>query len=208
MASWSKKSVDRRDWRACNQKLVDRGAFFLDHSIIEKWTGGVDRLNERKYGRLYEFPDELFYWAAMQHVVMGTPYRQIECLKSISRARASRCRIIRRCTRGSSPSNSTWMLALKKKELVVAVDSTGLKVNHRGEWRRLHLGRKRHGWIKLHVCVDKHSGQVLNFRVTGENAHDSELFIPLLKQIADRIGPNHINKVLGDRGYDSKRNYN
>jgi hypothetical protein len=53
-------------------------AFFLDHSVLEKWKSGVDRLNEGKYGRQYEFPDELIYWAAMQHTVRGTPYRQIK----------------------------------------------------------------------------------------------------------------------------------
>jgi len=95
-----------------------------------------------------------------------------------------------------------------KKRLVVAVDSTGVKVSHRGEWRRARQGRKRHGWIKLHVCVDGKTKQVLGFRITGEHAHDSEMFIPLLKQIADRLGANRIEKVLGDRGYDSKPNYN
>ena len=75
---WGKKYVDGRDWSACNKKLVDRGAFFLDESILEKWKDGVDRLNRGKYGRQYEFPDELIYWAAMQHVVLGMPYRQIE----------------------------------------------------------------------------------------------------------------------------------
>lgn len=75
---WGKKYVDRRDWKASNQKLVDRGAFLLDHSILEKWKSGVDRLNMGKYGRQYEFPEELIYWAAMQHVVLGMPYRQIE----------------------------------------------------------------------------------------------------------------------------------
>lgn len=91
---------------------------------------------------------------------------------------------------------------------MVAVDSTGVKVSNRGEWRRKNLGRKRHGWIKLHVAVDKQSKQVISFRITDENAHDSEMFIPLLKQIADRIGANRVKKVLGDRGYDSKPNFN
>jgi len=48
----------------------------------------------------------------------------------------------------------------------------------------------------------------MSFRVTDEHVHDSEMFIPLLKQIADRIGPDKIEKVLGDSGYDSKRNFN
>ncbi len=78
MSRWGKKYVDGRDWKLSNQKLVDRGSFFLDRSILEKWKDGVDRLNEGKYGRQYEFPDELIYWAAMQHVVLGMPYRQIE----------------------------------------------------------------------------------------------------------------------------------
>jgi hypothetical protein len=75
---WGKKYVDTRDWKACNQKLVDRGSFLLDHGVLEKWKQGVDGLNEGKYGRPFEFPDELFYWAAMQHVVLGMPYRQIQ----------------------------------------------------------------------------------------------------------------------------------
>lgn len=56
--------------------------------------------------------------------------------------------------------------------------------------------------------MDKKTKQVLSFRITGEHAHDSEMLIPLLKQITDRIGPNRIRKVLGDRGYDSKPNFN
>lgn len=75
---WGKKYVDDRDWKQCNQKLVDRGTFFLDHSILDKWKTSVDCLNAGKYGRPFEFPDELFYWAALQHVVMGMPYRQIQ----------------------------------------------------------------------------------------------------------------------------------
>lgn len=75
---WGKKYVDDRDWKRCNQKLVDRGAFFLDHKVLDKWKASVDRLNAGKYGRPFQFPDELVYWAALQHVVLGMPYRQIQ----------------------------------------------------------------------------------------------------------------------------------
>jgi hypothetical protein len=34
------------------------------------------------------------------------------------------------------------------------------------------------------------------------------MLIPLLKQFADRVGPNKIEKTLGDSGYDSKQNFN
>jgi hypothetical protein len=75
---WGKKYVDARDWKECNQKLVDRGSFLLDHGVLEKWKENIDRLNLGKFGRPFEFPNELFYWAAMQHVVLGMPYRQIQ----------------------------------------------------------------------------------------------------------------------------------
>jgi hypothetical protein len=91
---------------------------------------------------------------------------------------------------------------------VVAVDNTGIKVSNRGEWRRKYLGKERQGWIKIHVALDKKTRQVVSFRITGEHAHDSEMFIPLLKQLADRISPNQVKKVLADRGYDSKPNFN
>jgi hypothetical protein len=97
---------------------------------------------------------------------------------------------------------------LSKKRLVVAVDSTGVKVFNRGDWRSFQKDRDGHRWIKLHVVVDKTSKQVLSFRVTDQHTHDSELFIPLLKQVDRLIGPGHIKKVLGDRGYDSKPNFN
>lgn len=61
-----------------NQILVDRGAFLLDHSLLEKWKSDLDRMNAGKYGRHYKFLDELIYWAAMQHVFLGMPYRQIQ----------------------------------------------------------------------------------------------------------------------------------
>jgi hypothetical protein len=51
---WGKKYVDERDWKQCNQKLVDRGAFFLDHSILDKWKASVDRKNDGKYGRPFQ----------------------------------------------------------------------------------------------------------------------------------------------------------
>ena len=77
LSRWGKKYVDNRDWKTYNQKLVDRGSFILDQRILEKWKTSLDRMNNGKYGRHYEFPDELIYWAALQHIILNMPYRQI-----------------------------------------------------------------------------------------------------------------------------------
>lgn len=79
-----KKFVDKRDWREYNRRLVDRGAFLFDMPVLEHWDRDLERLNRGKmyggtvYGKPFEFPDILFYWAAMQHAILGMPYRQIQ----------------------------------------------------------------------------------------------------------------------------------
>lgn len=78
------KFVDRRDWSKYNQRLVDRGSFLFDISVLGDWDRDLERLNRAKkyggklYSKPFEFPDILFYWAAMQHAVLGMPYRQIQ----------------------------------------------------------------------------------------------------------------------------------
>lgn len=56
--------------------------------------------------------------------------------------------------------------------------------------------------------MDNKSKQILSFEITDEHVHDSEMFIPLLKQIANRVGPHKVKKVLADSGYDSKPIFN
>jgi hypothetical protein len=50
------------------------------------------------------------------------------------------------------------------EEVVIAVDSTGIKVTKRGEWMR----RKRKGYIKIHVAVDTRTKQVVSLEVSDE----------------------------------------
>ncbi len=92
--------------------------------------------------------------------------------------------------------------------MVVAIDSSGLKTGNRGEWRRTCRRSKGHGWIKLHVLVDVRTKQVLSFKVTDENVHDSEMLIPVMKQLENELGPGKVESALGDRGYDSHKNFN
>ena len=58
------------------------------------------------------------------------------------------------------------------------------------------------------MVVDHKSKQVLSFQITDERMHDSEMLIPLLRQLADLVGPNKVEKALADTGYDSKPNFN
>jgi hypothetical protein len=84
--------------------------------------------------------------------------------------------------------------------VVIAVDSTGIKVTNRGEWMR----RKKKGYIKIHVAVDTRTKQVVSLEVSDEKTHDGEKLKPLVKKAQKKA---RVKKVLGDGGYDSHENF-
>jgi len=55
--------------------------------------------------------------------------------------------------------------------IVMAVDSTGIKVTNRGEWMR-EKWKIHRGWIKVHLAVDVKTKEVVAIEVTDERASD------------------------------------
>ena len=96
---------------------------------------------------------------------------------------------------------------LESDDIVVAVDSTGIKVTNRGEWildKWKKKKRLRKGFIKIHVAVDIKTKKIVSMSVTKENIHDGKM----LKELVDNVSKKYdIKKVLADGGYDSKDNF-
>jgi len=68
-------------------------------------------------------------------------------------------------------------------DVVIAVDSTGIKVSNRGikeKWN----GIKRKGFIKFHIAIDTKTGKILAIDVTKENLSDGAIAIPLIYRIS------------------------
>ena len=57
-------------------------------------------------------------------------------------------------------------------------------------------GTQRRGWLKVHVAVDVESKRLLSLEVTEENASDSEVLRPLLKDV-------NFEDALEDGAYDT-----
>ena len=57
-------------------------------------------------------------------------------------------------------------------DFIVAIDSTGIKVTNRGEWLREKHGKKRKGWLKIHVVIDVKEKRLIGLRVTDERVGD------------------------------------
>jgi len=83
---------------------------------------------------------------------------------------------------------------------VIAVESTGIKVTHRGEWMR----KRRKGSIKIHVGGDTKTKQVVSLEVTDDRTDEGEKLMPLVKRAKRKA---IIKRVLGDGGYATHENF-
>jgi IS5 family transposase len=88
-------------------------------------------------------------------------------------------------------------------DIVIALDSTGIKVANRGEWMR-HKWHVRKGYLKIHIAVDIKKKKIVSLEVTSEEVHDCKI----LKKLVDKVSKNNdVNRVLADGMYDSKKNF-
>ena len=85
--------------------------------------------------------------------------------------------------------------------IVIAIDSTGIKVTNRGDWMREKHGVTRKGFIKIHAAINVDSGKTTGFVTTDESSHDSNHFTELVEQ-SQQCGD--VSCVLADGAYDSR----
>jgi hypothetical protein len=72
-------------------------------------------------------------------------------------------------------------------DIVIALDSTGIKVSNRGgEWMR-HKWHVRRGCLKIHVAVDiRKKKMIVALHVTSEQVHDGQLLNKLVESASER----------------------
>jgi transposase len=206
---WDKKYKHKRNWVEYNERLVKRGEFYLSLDFLESWDEEIRRMNKGKRGHPFEYPDSFIRFTAVLYHVFSLPYRQLEGVLR---------RLFRHIKSVKSPDYSTLFRrtsALKislnlmdmDDDVVIAVDSTGVKVTNRGEWIR-HKWKVKRGWIKLHVAVDVKSGKIISYRITTEKVSDNAMFRPLIEDADRNIGERKIKMVYGDGAYDTRTAFN
>lgn len=208
---WGQPHIDTRDWSTYNERLVKRGEFYLSLDFIRCWDLDLAALNIGKQGRPFQYPSLFIEWMACIHIFLQMPYRQMEgftrqlatflpALKS-----ADYTTLFRRIQRMdiTIPVNT----AMLSRDLVVAVDSTGLKVTNRGEWMR-EKWKVRRGWIKVHAMIDVETNQILSLEVTDETTQDDQVFEMLLDKVEQNCDETSVKSVLGDGAYDRNHCFN
>ena len=86
--------------------------------------------------------------------------------------------------------------------IVIAIDSTGIKVTNRGQWMRDKWNVRKKGYLKIHIAVDIKTKKILSMKVTDEHVHDGKALPGLVENIIKSDSVTAIGKLLGDGAYD------
>jgi hypothetical protein len=191
------------NWPRYNKSLVRRGEVVLDFDVIDNWNNELDKMNDGKEGASYRYPESFVQLLGYMRAYFHLPYRQTE---GVVRAHAGK-------EIPSIPDYSTINRRVNKldikinekigNDIIIALDSTGIKVTNRGEWLP-HKWNVRKGYLKIHVAIDIKKKKIISLEVTSEEVHDGNR----LKKLVDNASENNdVKRVIADRAYDSKENF-
>jgi hypothetical protein len=170
-----------------NESYVTQGVLLLQHDWVDDWDAELERMNNGKSGRPYQYPESLIRFAETLRTILRLPLRQLEGFRQ-----ALACFI-----EFQVPDYTTlWNRECHSQEHLPMVDLCGS------------------GWtpavdstgIKVHMCVEVKSGSIVGLEVIDEKASDAP-FLPLLVEQASRLLPGRIARVLADGGYDTYDNF-
>ena len=191
------------NWPRYNKSMVRRGEVVLDFAVIKNWDNELDKINDGKEGALYRYPDSFVQLLGYMRAYFHLPYRQTE---GVVRAHAGK-------EIPSIPDYSTINRRINKlnikinekigNDIIIALDSTGIKIANRGEWLR-HKWNVRKGYLKIHVAVDINKKKIVSLEVTSEEVHDGSR---LKKLVSNASENNDVKRVIADGAYDSKENF-
>jgi Transposase DDE domain len=205
------------DWPSYNRSLVKRGEILFSYDFLDIWDYELERMNENKNGKKYKFPDSFILAIGYIRYSFRLPYRQTEgIIKATGKSLPNHpsyghiCKRINKLNIRIDNSNID-----NDDDLIIAVDSTGIKVTNRGQWMYDKWGNKtktskKKGYLKIHVAVDIKTKEILALEVTDEQVHDGKIMPELIEYILKRRNKNkkfHIKSVLADGAYDSNKNF-
>ena len=88
--------------------------------------------------------------------------------------------------------------------IVIAIDSTGIKVTNRGQWMKDKWNVRKKGYLKIHIAtVNVKSKKILSIKVTDEHVHDSKALPELVDDIIKSDNMTTLGKLFADGAYDN-----
>jgi hypothetical protein len=197
-------------WSSYNQSLVRRGELLIGFDVIDNWDSELKEMNKDKVGEPFQYPNTFLLLLGYAKVYFHLPYRQTK--EGIAKGHAKGkvpsipdyttiSRRINRLNIKFEDATITDKESTKDNYIIIAIDSTGIKVTNRGQWIR-DKWNIRKGYLKIHIAVDVKSKKIISMKVTDEHVHDGKM----LPKIVDAIAKSKhitVGKILADGAYDS-----
>jgi hypothetical protein len=161
------------DWPSYNKSLVRRGQVLLDFDVLNRWDNELSaEMNHGKVGEPYAYPDSFIQLLGYVRAYFHLPYRQTQGVV-IAHANKKIPNIPHYSTISRRINRLEIINEKLGNDIVIALDSTGIKVANRGEWIR-HKWHVRKGYLKIHVAVVdiKKKRIILSLELTSEEVHD------------------------------------
>lgn len=194
-----------RNWAAYDTALVNRGALtiWISQEAIEAWQEerkGQDRGRPKEYSD-YAIEMTLTLKEVFHLTNRGTEgfLRSIFAMMKIDLFVPDHTTLSRR-----SKDLRVHLPRGDRSALHLVVDSTGLKVYGEGEWKmRKHGKSKRRTWRKLHLSVNRQSGEIETMLLSEAGVTDGEAAVLMIKEEIDQV----IEEYSADGAYDKRKVY-
>jgi hypothetical protein len=209
---------DKRDYSIDNDAMQAFESELLDEKWMETVENELHSMNDGKFGRPFRFSDSVIEWGMMYRAAEKKNYRRaagaLNCrLRKSGYPEISLTQFYDRAQSFAERKmdldmTDTRVLAYGTGEIEAddmkveaAVDSTGMSLNKYGGWMRHFWNTETvSGWIKVHVVVNVHTGEILAYVVTDENCVD----VTCMERLIDAAkGAGHdITGIFADAAYD------
>ena len=214
------------DWPSYNRSLVRRGEILFSYDFLDGWDSVLAKMNENKKGRKFSYPDSFILVIGYMRIYFHLPYRQTEgIIKATGKNLPSHPSYGHMCKRINRLNDITINISssdcnIYNDDLIIAIDSTGIKITNRGQWmndkwntQNKSKSKKKKGYLKIHVAVDIKTKEILALEVTDEKIHDGKEMKALVERVLERNNNDNdknykIKTVLADGAYDSNKNFN
>ena len=201
-----------KSWHDYNESLIERGHILMDISFLESSKKEIKNMNKGKIGAPFEYSRTYIQFLAFLKIGFKIAYRTVQ---GIVRGLSDYIRIeeihftqIRRRILKIKPSVGNLNLDVDdddKKPITLIVDASGLTITKKGDYIEQKWIRKKKEFIKLHIAVDAKSDNIISFRVTKGNVHDSKEFSSMIREVSKEYD---IDKVYADKAHDNRRSFN
>ena len=194
------------DWDRVDERLIKRGELLLSLEFLENYDEELRAMNDGKEGRPFFLTCSHVVFLAVVRYLFGLPYRQLEGFaralnRLLPRLPSADYSGLRR--RVLEVDLSPYMDLEASDDVVIAVDSTGVRVHKAGGWVEREHGKKKR-YVKIFFAVNVETKQALAMLVTTDGTHDSRAFPELLGKAESK---GRVSRVYADGAYDSSKVY-